>query len=198
MATNSFVSRRLFLATAGAASAARLLARTAPVAMAAMVQAACDARDDEAGFQVLDASDAADFAAIAARIIPTTDTPGATEAGVIHFFDQAFATDMADSLPFAVAELARFNDGLPARFAALPEDRQDAALGAIEAGPFFELLRVMTIFGFFSMQTYGGNRNHVGWHLIGFEGHHGGWQYPFGYYDAEAAEASAAEANDDE
>jgi hypothetical protein len=42
----------------------------------------------------------------------------------------------------------------------------------------------MTIFGFFAMEKYGGNRGHVGWDLIGFEGHHGAWQYPFGYYDA--------------
>ncbi|HEX5787512.1 MAG TPA: gluconate 2-dehydrogenase subunit 3 family protein [Woeseiaceae bacterium] len=195
MAMNSFVSRRLFLTTAGAASAAQLLARTAPVAMAAMVQAACDARDDEARFRVLDASDAGDFAAIAARIIPTTDTPGATEAGVIHFFDQAFATEMAGSLAFALEGLADLNRALPARFAELPPEAQDAALAAVESRPYFELLRVMTIFGFFSMERYGGNRDHVGWDVIGFEGHHGGWQYPFGYYDAEAARDGVGEAD---
>ena len=27
-------------------------------------------------------------------------------------------------------------------------------------------------------------RNHVGWELIGFEGHNGAWEYPFGHYDA--------------
>jgi hypothetical protein len=37
------------------------------------------------------------------------------------------------------------------------------------------------------MSRYGGNREQVGWSLIGFEGHHGAWTYPFGYYDAEAS-----------
>jgi hypothetical protein len=43
----------------------------------------------------------------------------------------------------------------------------------------------MTILGFFAMSSYGGNRDHVGWDLIGFEGH-GAWTAPFGYYDQEA------------
>ena len=41
------------------------------------------------------------------------------------------------------------------------------------------------------MRSYGGNQDHVGWDLIGFGGHHGGWAYPFGYYDAEYAQANA-------
>ena len=49
----------------------------------------------------------------------------------------------------------------------------------------FNLMWAMTIFGFFSMEKYGGNRDQVGWELIGFEGGHGPWQYPFGYYDAQ-------------
>ena len=42
----------------------------------------------------------------------------------------------------------------------------------------------MTVFGFFAMSSYGGNKDHIGWDLIGFKGHHGAWEYPFGYYDA--------------
>ena len=52
----------------------------------------------------------------------------------------------------------------------------------------------MTVFGFFAMEKYGGNRDQVGWDLIGFEGDHGPWQYPFGYYDAQVR----GEANDGE
>jgi len=44
--------------------------------------------------------------------------------------------------------------------------------------------RNLTMFGFFAMSRHGGNRDHVSWKLIGYEGHHGAWAPPFGYYDA--------------
>jgi len=28
-------------------------------------------------------------------------------------------------------------------------------------------------------------KDYIGWDLLGFEGHHGALQYPFGYYDAQ-------------
>lgn len=152
-----------------------------------MASAAARARDTGAAFKTLGSDEARHFAAIAARIIPTTDTPGATEAGVVHFFDQAFTDDMRDALPAARDGLAALNAGLPdGGFAALPEAKQDAALSAIDGEPFFELMRVMTLFGYFAMSRYGGNREHAGWKLIGFDGHHGAWRPPFGHYDADA------------
>lgn len=152
--------------------------------LATLAQAACSARQDDAPWRVLDVEDADDLAAMAARIIPTTDTPGATEAGVIHFFDQALAGEMADLLPYIRQELAGFNAGLDRRFAALDTDAQDARLQTIEHESFFALVRQMTLFGFFAMSRYGGNRDHLGWALLDFDGHHGAWTYPFGYYDA--------------
>ena len=176
-------TRRSFLATAGAATAG--LAWTTGT-LASLAEAAAAAVASAAPFAVLSDDDARDLAAIASRIIPTTDTPGATEAGVVHFFDQAFAGEMADNLPFALAELGKLNERVNGRFADFDADTQDEALHAIEDGDFFQLVRVMTIYGFFAMSRYGGNRNNVGWKLIGFEGHHGPWAYPFGHYDAEA------------
>ncbi len=186
------MSRRRFLFSAGATSAT-LLFRLGPAAVAAIAQAACSARQGEQGFVVLGDDAGRDFAAIAARVIPTTDTPGATEAGVVHFFDQAFATEMAGALPWALEELSNLNASLGVRFVELLPAAQDDALRAIENGRFFELVRLMTLFGFFSMSGYGGNRDHVGWELIGFDGHHGAWSYPFGYYDAEAAKEPGSE-----
>lgn len=186
MKMNEALSRRGFLQSSGAA-AGTLLLRIGPAGIATLAQAACSAKDGNAGYTTLGEQDARDFAAMAARIIPTTDTPGATEAGVIHFFDQAFASDMAEALPWAQDELAGMNAGLGGRFADLEADAQDNALRRIERGAFFELVRVMTLFGFFAMTRYGGNREQVGWNLIGFDGHHGPWTYPFGYYDAEAS-----------
>lgn len=40
----------------------------------------------------LDATSAADIDALTSQIIPTDDTPGAREAGVIYFIDRALAT----------------------------------------------------------------------------------------------------------
>ena len=48
--------------------------------------------------------------------------------------------------------------------------------------PFFETTRLLTLLGMFSMPAHGGNRNGVGWKLIGFEDRHA-FQAPFGYYD---------------
>jgi gluconate 2-dehydrogenase gamma chain len=183
------LSRRLFLQSAGALTGSAYVRMLAP-GIAAISQAACSARQEGAAFAVLDKTEARDFAAIAARIIPTTETPGATEAGVIHFIDKAFAAEMSAELDFGRAGLAEFNQALNAehgdrRLDELDDDAQDAFLATQEETPFFEIVWVMTIFGFFSMPKYGGNRGKVGWELVGFEGDHGPWTYPFGYYDAQ-------------
>jgi len=195
MPNRSHLSRRNFLQATTSISAASLLRLGAP-ALAAITQAACSAKQEASAYRVLGTEEAADLAAIAARIIPTTDTPGATEAGVIHFFDNAFATAMSADLEAARAGLAEFNAVLGAAghtvpFAQLGDADQDAYLHLREDTDFFGMVRQMTIYGFFAMQSYGGNQGHVGWDLIGFEGHHGGWTYPFGYYDAEYAQENA-------
>ena len=191
MQNKNDVSRRNFLQAAGSISGTAFLKMTAPV-LTAIATAACTAQENSAAFLVLGAEESADFAAIAARIIPTTDTPGSTEAGVIHFFDNAFADAMSDELESARSGLAKFNAALAeagnaAPFGQLSEDKQDAFLATQEQGDFFSLMWEMTIFGFFAMNSYGGNKDHIGWDLIGFTGHQGAWTYPFGHYDAEYA-----------
>lgn len=185
MHTNKNVSRRRFLKSSGALAGVSLLRVSAP-SLLAITQAACSAKQSSAAFSVLGELEAADFAAIAARIIPTTDTPGATEAGVIYFFDNAFAAEMSWALKPARAGLEVLNSGT-ARFSLLTEEQQDELLSAHASTDFFELLRITTIFGFFAMSKYGGNKDSVAWDLIGFEGHHGAWENPFGHYDAEHA-----------
>jgi len=190
MSADKNVSRRQFLKSSGTLSGVTLLRIGAP-AVIAITEAACTAKQNNAAYKVLGAEEAAEFAAIAARIIPTTDTPGAAEAGVIHFFDNAFATEMSEMLGAAREGLAEFNvalgDARPgmSRFSTLTPEEQDAYLATWESSGFFELCRMMTMFGFFAMSKYGGNKDHVSWDLIGFEGNHGAWEYPFGYYDAE-------------
>jgi len=180
------LARRRFLSSAGTLTAATYMRMLAP-GVAAITQAACSARDEEAPFAVLGADEARDFAAIAARIIPTTDTPGANEAGIIHFIDRAFAEEMSGQLEFARQQLSEFNIELSeTRFADLGDDQQDEFLQGKQSSPLFNMMWAMTMFGFFSMPKHGGNKNRIGWELIGFEGDHGPWSYPFGYYDAQA------------
>ena len=112
MQTSNTLSRRSFLQSRqldfrGGVSAPRRTGTWPPSR-----QAACSAKQEAAAFRVLAAAEATDFAAIAARIIPTTDTPGATEAGVIYFFDNAFADAMRGQLDAARAGLAEFNAAL--------------------------------------------------------------------------------------
>lgn len=188
MNEKSGFSRRRFLKSTGALSAASMFRIGAP-SLAAIAQAACSARDEGKAFKTLGAEEAADFAAIAARIIPTTDTPGATEAGVIWFWDNALGGSFASMLDPVRSLREQLNGDLGRRFVELPEDEQDAALRSVESDPRFELWRLLTIFGFFAMEKYGGNKDHVSWDLIGFKGHHGAWAPPFGYYDAQAEQA---------
>jgi gluconate 2-dehydrogenase gamma chain len=195
MQNSDKVSRRSFLQLTGALSTTSYL-RLSGAALATIAQSACAAEQESSAFLTLGADEARDFAAIAARIIPTTDTPGATEAGVIHFFDNAFAGNMSGDLSTARAGLADFNaalaeSGRAGRIDELVEDEQDNFLRSQESGEFFGLIREMTIFGFFAMSSYGGNKDHVSWDLIGFEGHHGAWTYPFGYYDTEYAKENS-------
>lgn len=187
MNNNNHLTRRRFLASASALGASTFIRVARPSSIAAIAQAACAAKARATEFRVLSGAEAEDIAAIAARIIPTTDTPGASEAGVVYFVDNALAGDMKEIAVEIRNGLAELNStlGESARFADLSADEQDARLLAIEASGFFQLIRQMTIFGFFAMSKYGGNRDRVGWDLIGFEGHHGGWEYPFGHYDAE-------------
>lgn len=181
------VSRRRFLKSAGALSGASLFRIGAP-SLAAITQAACSARDEGAAFKTLGAEEAADFAAIAARIIPATDTPGATEAGVIWFWDNVLGNYYGWILEDVRSLREDVVANLDGSFADLTTDEQDAAITKIEEDPRFALWRYLTIFGFFAMSKHGGNKDNVGWDLVGFKGHHGAWAPPFGYYDAEAQE----------
>ena len=140
---------------------------------------------------MLTAAQAAGLEAVAMRIIPSDGTPGAREAGVIHFIDQALATFAQDQKDPLIAGLDDLNARTKARwpeiaaFAALAPEQQDELLRAIEKTPFFGTLRSGTVMGMFSNPSYGGNRDQVGWKLLGFQAH-GIYQPPFGYYDAEA------------
>jgi gluconate 2-dehydrogenase gamma chain len=135
----------------------------------------------------LNASEAADVEAVAAQIIPTDDTPGAREAGVIHFIDRALATFYSQLGTDYRAQLAAFQAACRDRhpglsFALLTTDEQVDFLKGVDDTPFFNTTRLLTLVGMFTLPVYGGNRDGVGWKLIGFEDAHV-FRPPFGHYD---------------
>jgi hypothetical protein len=69
-------------------------------------------------------------------------------------------------------------------FAALASEQQIEYLKTVDRTPFFETTRLLTLLGMFTMPKYGGNRDGLGWKLIGFEIQHA-FQPPFGFYDRE-------------
>ena len=183
------ITRRTFMQGSGAVAGSTLARISVPAALAA-AQAACSARDEEAAFKTLSPDEAADLEAIAARILPTTETPGAREAGVVYFFDTPQEGQIGGALKAIRGMLPAFQaavaeqHGGGARFADLGEAEQDALLAEHEQTPFFQMARSATLIGFFAMEKYGGNKDYLSWDLIGFDGHAAS-QPPFGYYDAE-------------
>jgi gluconate 2-dehydrogenase gamma chain len=144
----------------------------------------------DAHLEILDSASAREIEAIAAQIIPSTDGPGAREAGVIFFIDRALST-------FAASDREAYHKGMAqlqgrrkelfpdsSSIASLTDEQQVALVRTIENSEFFELIRTHTVLGFLGNPSYGGNRNQVGWEQIGFDARMA-YQPPFGYYDAQ-------------
>ena len=190
--TNDKVTRRGFLQGSGGVAGSLMLKAGLP-AFIATSQAACSARDEGAPFENISADEAREIVAIAARILPTTDTPGATEAGAVYFFDKAFGTFFAELAVPARGMLAQFQAGVGAaypgaeRFSDLDEGEQDEYLTSVENTPFFQGAWFMTMAGVFGMSKHGGNRDNIGYQLVGMGGPPRAWMHPFGDYDAEVA-----------
>jgi gluconate 2-dehydrogenase gamma chain len=133
--------------------------------------------------------------AIAARIIPSDDEPGATEAGVVNFVDKALANEDKALRPVYAAGLAGVDTVAQKKFrrafvALAPADQDEilAALesgkadgwpkGAVAAADFFAAVRAHTVYGFLCDPSYGGNRDYAGWKVVGYPGrqhHRGGY-----------------------
>jgi len=140
-------------------------------------------------FAFFSPAQAVEVEAMAAQIIPTDTSPGAREARVIHFIDQALASFVRDRQPDYMKGLedlqAKTKQLYPdaGLFSALTSEQQIKVLTEIEKTPFFNLVRTHTVIGFFSRPEHGGNHDKIGWQLIGYDDSlkH---KAPFGYYDA--------------
>ena len=183
-------SRRHFLIASMSSLGAAWLAMHLPAIAAAHEYAQHVAQSGQPAFEFFDPQQAVEVDAMAAQIIPTGDTPGTREAHVIYFIDRALATFERDKQPLyrqGILDLqAKTRLLFPGanKFSELSSAQQMQLLEAIEKSDFFEMVRVHTIIGFFANPEYGGNRDQIGWKLIGFEDA-GAYEPPFGYYDRE-------------
>lgn len=184
-------TRRMFLRAAAAASAAWAAADLVQVEEALAWAAHQTTAQGRYEVSALTVEQAAAIDALTSRVIPSIDgRPGAHEAGVVYFIDKSLATFnagqkklYADGVKDLNRRAARKWKGA-AGFAALTAAQQDELLREIEKTPFFQAARFDTIVGTFALPTFGGNRDYVGWHMLGFE-HQPRFQPPFGFYDAD-------------
>ncbi|MGH9665935.1 MAG: gluconate 2-dehydrogenase subunit 3 family protein [Bryobacteraceae bacterium] len=125
------------------------------------------------------------------RIIPGDETgPGATEANVVVYIDRQLAGPYGrdkyrytkppwiESIPehgyqgkANPQQIYRANiPKLGGDFATVPPEERDRRLVAIETTLFFRMLRQHTIEGMFCDPLHGGNKDLIGWQLIGYPG----------------------------
>lgn len=103
--------------------------------------------------------------AIAERILPRTDTPGALDVGVPKFMDLMFGKFMTEvekkSFTAGLADLeSASTPAHKAGFVALPPEKQDALLQAVAGGAeakraFFKQIKEFTVLGYFTSETVG-------------------------------------------
>jgi gluconate 2-dehydrogenase gamma chain len=212
------LSRRNFLLQAGTGVSTAWVAAHWPALLAASTHAHLAAKSAAPPkFEFFTPEQAAEIDAITARIIPTDDTPGAREAGVVYFIDHGLTT-------FAIDDQKTYREGLPelqarvgelfpgvVKFSALTTEQQDEVLHtfdehaqparrSIRARPgaqnFFETVQQHTIVGFLIDPDFGADHEGAGWKVIGRDREHM-FQAPFGYYDKDYPgwEAAMKEAN---
>lgn len=129
--------------------------------------------------------------AIAERIFPKTDSPGALEIGAVDYIEIALAGDYAALLPQYRAGLRALNrhskTKCAGQFARLDGAQQDGLLKDFESGvaeykkaaEFFDMVKYHVFEGLFCEPHYGGNIDMAGWRVVGFPGQQ--WGYADAY-----------------
>ena len=180
------LSRRNLLKGAGLTGAALMTGASGTVtAQPAPAAAATQRIRVVEAFETLTAAESATLDALASRILPSDDgTPGAHEARAVHYIDRALTGPNAASRDQYAVGLQALDDYAMQKhdrlFSTLSPSEQDAIIEAmteneITAFPmlgagFFNMVRNHTIDGTFSDPYYGGNRDFVGWDMIGYPG----------------------------
>ena len=141
---------------------------------------------------LFDAHQRSTLEAVTGRIIPADRDPGALEAGVVDYIENALAGYDAEHALLYVDGIKELDRLAREKFSAeafvqLGADQQDQIVALLDErrSPFFSHLLEHTMQGFYGDPRHGGNRNRVGWKMIGFPGpsHPEGYRRPFGWYD---------------
>jgi gluconate 2-dehydrogenase gamma chain len=130
--------------------------------------------------------EAATIAAFVERLMPSAPgKPGSHDAGVLNYIDLALAgaySDLQDFYRRGLAQLDAYcRKTHNEHFVRLDAARQDEVIRTMEEGKateftwptgqeFFNTLRTHTMEGMFADPIYGGNKDYVGWKLVGFPG----------------------------
>jgi Gluconate 2-dehydrogenase subunit 3 len=201
---NLHENRRNFLLQVGGVAGAAWMSAQWPIILAAAEHAhqAANAKTP-AKLEVLTREQARQVEAVTAQMIPTDDTPGAREAGVVYFIDRALKTFASEAAPVYEKGIVRLNELTAANcpgvksFADASAEQQEAVLeklaeesghggyrwmGTGDSRDFFETIRLHTIWGFLADPSAGGNRDYAGWKAIGRDPEFT-FSPPFGYYD---------------
>lgn len=200
------LSRRSFLVSGATGLSTAWVAANWPVALAAAQHAHNSVQSGAPPeFEFFTPEQATEIDALTARIIPTDETPGAREAGVVYFIDRAlktFASSDRELYADGIAELQAVTRAMfpgVEKFSAATPHEQHEILRALDKGSvsiyrpfrrqprarnFFDTLRQHAILGFLidPDSDLHGNRGGVGWQVIGREREHV-FQPPFGFYD---------------
>jgi gluconate 2-dehydrogenase gamma chain len=162
-----------------------MLKRAAAASAVSAVPASILAQSAPQPYRNLGAAEARTLEAIVARLIPSDDKgPGALEAGAAHYIDRALGDALAAYRTAytaglaAVERYAQASAGKP--FAELDASARDTVLRDMERNTatgftpspaaFFELVLGHTLEGTFGDPYYGGNRDFVGWEMLGYPG----------------------------
>jgi len=115
------------------------------------------------------------------RVLPKDEDPGALDANVPEYIDRILQTPQLDTMkrnfPGGLAALSRRCERMfKVPFHQATPEQQDEVLTVFKNSPdnsgearWYEMLIVLTLEGFLGDPSYGGNRDQVGWKLLGFE-----------------------------
>jgi gluconate 2-dehydrogenase gamma chain len=121
------------------------------------------------------------LAAACERILPKDQDPGATDADVANYIDNALQTPeihkmREDMLGGIDALIRRSQRAYKKHFADATPEQQDELLHIFKDSPpesgeahFYTELVTLTLEGFLGDPSYGGNKGRVGWTLVGFD-----------------------------
>ena len=141
------------------------------VAVTAASGAAAACGGPSSRYRVLTEHEAATVTAIADRIIPPDDYPGAGEAGAARFVDRCLAgpyrhwREAYRAGLREIDEASREAHGKP--FFELTPEQQDTLLEAREETSFFRMVRDHTMQSYYGDPRHGGNPDAISWRMLG-------------------------------